>query len=289
MNTAASDAISSLNVCFYGAGSMSEAILRGMLQKKLLAPQRVSMLNRSGGERLAELKRLYDVTTLLDGSTKEELLGKADIIFLAMKPKDAAEALVQLNGLLSPKTLIISVIAGLSIETMSFLLGGNQPIVRCMPNTSSTIGLGATGISYSSSVSQEQREITETIFSSFGIHAVVDENLQGAITGLSGSGPAYVYYFMEAMIEAASQLGIERETAHHLILQTVTGAAEMVRLTGEKPEDLRRKVTSPGGTTQAAIEVLSQQDWSGTFIKAMFRAAERAGEMGRDIERSVSK
>lgn len=289
MSTTASNAISELKVCFYGAGSMSEAILRGMLQKKLLAPQRVSMLNRSGGERLAELKRLYNVTTLLDGSSKEELLGGADIIFLAMKPKDAAEALTQLNGLLSPKTLIVSVIAGLSIETMSFLLGGNQPIVRCMPNTSSTIGLGATGISYSSSVSQEQRDITETIFSSFGIHAVVEENLQGAITGLSGSGPAYVYYFMEAMIEAASQLGIERETAHRLILQTVTGAAEMVRLTGEKPEELRRKVTSPGGTTQAAIEVLSEQDWSGTFIKAMFRAAERAGEMGRDIERSVSK
>jgi pyrroline-5-carboxylate reductase len=289
MNTAASNALSELNVCFYGAGSMSEAIVRGMLQNKLVAPGRISMLNRSGGERLAELKRLYNVTTLLDGGTKEELLRGADIIFLAMKPKDAAEALTQLNGLLSPGTLIISVIAGLSIETMAFLLGDSQPIVRCMPNTSSTIGLGATGISYSAAVLQKQREMTETIFNSFGIHAVVEEKLQGAITALSGSGPAYVYYFMEAMIEAASQLGIERETAQRLILQTVTGAAEMVRLTGEQPEELRRKVTSPGGTTHAAIEVLSEGDWSGTFIKAMFRAAERAGEMGRDIERSASK
>lgn len=289
MNSDINDAIAELNLCFYGAGSMSEAIVRGILEKKLLSPVEVSMLNRSGGERLVELNRLYGVTTILDGSTKEDLIQKAHVVFLAMKPKDAAEAIPQLRGLISSDTLIVSVIAGLSIASIEHLLGSKQPIVRSMPNTSSTIGLGATGISYSDAVTEEQRAIAETLFASFGVNAVVEENLQQAVTGISGSGPAYVYYFMEAMIEAAGRMGLARETANELIAQTVLGAVEMVRQTGESPEELRRKVTSPNGATQAAIEVLSNADWSETFIKAMFRSSERADEMGRDIERSLKK
>ncbi|WP_169081677.1 pyrroline-5-carboxylate reductase [Paenibacillus sp. PL91] len=281
--------IASLQICFYGAGSMAEAIARGLINKKLVEPSRISMLNRQNEERLNELNERYGVQTIVQGSSNEAYLREADIIFLAMKPKDAAAAIASIQPLVSQKQLIISVIAGLSINAIEKLLGGKGTVVRAMPNTSSTIGLGATGISYSKSVTSQQRMITEAIFSSVGINAVVDESLQQAVTGVSGSGPAYVYFFMESMIASAIELGISEASAKELVVQTVLGAAEMVRYTGEEPAELRRKVTSPNGTTQAAIELMAENRFLETINKAVKRSAERAGELGADIERSITE
>lgn len=281
--------IASLQLCFYGAGSMAEAIVRGLINEKLVEPKRISMLNRQNAERLTELNERYGVQTIVQGSNNEAYLRDADIIFLAMKPKDAAEAIASIKPLTSPKQLFISVIAGLSISAIEQLLGGKASIVRAMPNTSCTIGLGATGISYSENVTPQQRLLTEAIFSSVGINAVVDESLQQAVTGVSGSGPAYVYYFMESMIASAIQLGLSEEAAKELVTQTVLGAAEMVRYTGEEPAELRRKVTSPNGTTQAALELMAENRFSETIIKAVKRSAERAGELGAAIERSITE
>lgn len=281
--------IASLQLCFYGAGSMAEAIVRGLINEKLVDPNRISMLNRQNEERLTELHERYGVQTIVQGSSNEAYLREADIIFLAMKPKDAAAALSAMKPFVSPKQLFISVIAGLSIHAIEQLLGGQAAVVRAMPNTSSTIGLGATGISFSESVRPQQRLLTEAVFSSVGINAIVDESLQQAVTGVSGSGPAYVYYFMESMIEAARQLGLSGEAAKELVVQTVLGAAEMVRSTGEEPAELRRKVTSPNGTTQAALELMAENYFSETIIKAVHRSAERAGELGEAIERSITE
>lgn len=281
--------IASLQLCFYGAGSMAEAIVRGLINEKLVEPKRISMLNRQNEERLTELNERYGVQTIIQGSSNEDYLQEADIIFLAMKPKDAAAAIASIKPLISPKQLFISVIAGLSISAIEQLLGGPASVVRAMPNTSSTIGLGATGISYSDTVTSQQRLLTEAIFSSVGIHTIVDESLQQAITGVSGSGPAYVYHFMESMIESAVQLGLSEAAAKELVIQTVLGAAEMVRYTGEEPAELRRKVTSPNGTTQAALELMAENCFSETIIKAVHRSAERAGELGAAIERSIAE
>ncbi|MCA0754363.1 pyrroline-5-carboxylate reductase [Paenibacillus sp. N4] len=281
--------ISSLQLSFYGAGSMAEAIVRGLVNQKLVEPNRISMLNRQNKERLAELHDRYGIQTVIQGSSNEAYLRGADIIFLAMKPKDAASALAEIKPFISDKQLIISVIAGLSIQSIGQLLGDSAAIVRTMPNTSSTIGLGATGISYSESVTPQQKLLAETIFSSVGINAVVEESLQEAVTGISGSGPAYVYHFMEAMIEAAVKLGISEQSAKDLVVQTVLGAAEMVRQTGEEPAELRRKVTSPNGTTQAALELMAEHRFSDTVVKAVHRSAERARELGEAIERSINK
>ncbi|WP_424766020.1 pyrroline-5-carboxylate reductase [Paenibacillus sp. sgz302251] len=281
--------IADLQLCFFGAGSMAEAIARGLINEKLVDAHRISMLNRQNKERLTELHTRYGVQTVVQGSSNEAFLREADIIFLAMKPKDAAEALTAIKPYMKPNQLIISVIAGLSIKSIGQLLGEEAAIVRTMPNTSSTIGLGATGISYSETVTPQQRMLAETIFSSVGINAVVEESLQQAVTGVSGSGPAYVYYFMEAMMSAASELGLSQEAAKELVVQTVLGAAEMVRSTGEEPAELRRKVTSPNGTTQAALEVMAEHHFSETIIKAVHRSAERAGELGAAIERSISE
>ncbi|MDQ6418180.1 pyrroline-5-carboxylate reductase [Paenibacillus sp. LHD-117] len=289
MSTATQTGIAAMSICFYGAGSMAEAIARGLIHQQLVTPDRISMLNRSNAERLEELNDKYGIQTVLQGETNEDYLRKADIIFLAMKPKDAAEAIAAIRPLVSPKQLIVSVIAGISIHSMELLLGGHFPIVRTMPNTSSTIGLGATGISYSQTVTPQQRAIAEAMFRSIGINAVVDEPLQESVTGISGSGPAYVYYFMEAMMKAAEEMGLEAGMARELVVQTVLGAAEMVKTTGEDPETLRRKVTSPNGTTQAAIELMAQNGFSETVIRGAKRSAERAGEIGAAIERSITE
>lgn len=281
--------VASLQICFYGAGSMAEAIVRGLINEKLLEPNRISMLNRQNEQRLTELHDRYGIRTIVQGSSNEDYLRDADIIFLAMKPKDAAAALTAIKPLLSSKQLIISVIAGLSISSIEHLLGQPLSIVRSMPNTSSTIGLGATGISYSDAVTSQQRQLTEVIFQSVGINAIVDESLQQAVTGVSGSGPAYVYYFMEAMINAGVELGLSQAAAKELVVQTVLGAAQMVQTTGEEPADLRRKVTSPNGTTQAALEKMDEHHFTEAIMKAVYRSAERAGELGADIERSITE
>lgn len=279
--------VKALKISFYGAGSMAEAIVRGLINQKLTKPEQISMLNRQNADRLNELTERYGIQTVLSGSTNEQFIQDADIIFLAMKPKDAVSAISSIKHLISDKQLIVSVIAGLSIASMERVLGRSAAIVRTMPNTSSTIGLGVTGISYSDTVTEEQRLLAETMFASIGINAVVEESLQDSIVGVSGSGPAYVYFFMEAMMEAAEKLGLPADQAKELIVQTVLGAAEMVRTTGEEPAELRRKVTSPNGTTQAAIESMTASGLTEAVVRGMLRSAERAGEIGADIERST--
>lgn len=288
MQERTSSQLANLNIAFYGAGAMAEAILRGLVEARLVDPARVTVMNRQNVERLEALRRSYGVATAADEAARRDALRGADLIVLGMKPKDAASALRQLAPILAPQQLVLSVIAGLSIATIDSLLGGDRPIARTMPNTSSTIGLGATGISYSAAVTTAQREQVEAIFSAVGISAVVDEPLIEAVNGISGSGPAYVYYLMEAMIAAGQQLGLTPEAARDLTVQTVLGAAEMVRRTGEDPAELRRKVTSPGGTTQAAIETLDQYRFREGMQAAIARCAERAREMGEAIRREAS-
>jgi pyrroline-5-carboxylate reductase len=273
-----------LSLCFYGAGSMAEAILRGLVESKLADPQQIHVMNRQNAERLQQLHERYGVIPANTDSEKISALSSADVIILGMKPKDAAAALKALQAFLRPEQLILSVIAGLSISTIHQLLGRPQPVVRTMPNTSSTIGLGATGISYSESVSPQQRELAQAMFQAVGIIAIVDEPLIEAVTGVSGSGPAYVYYLMEAMISAGVELGLSPEAAQELTVQTVRGAAEMIKATGETPGELRRKVTSPNGSTQAALEVMDQFHFQEGVQKAILRCAGRAREMGEAIK-----
>ncbi|WEK55747.1 MAG: pyrroline-5-carboxylate reductase [Candidatus Cohnella colombiensis] len=276
-------------ITFYGAGSMAEAILRGLVQSKLAAPSHITVMNRQNEQRLLELHQQYGVIPAASETQKQAALHDADIIILGMKPKDAAQAITALAPILRPTQLIISVIAGLSISTIQQLLGSDQPVIRTMPNTSSTIGLGATGISFSSSVDDSQRSLALSMFNSIGLSAIVEEPLIEAVNGISGSGPAYIYYMMEAMINAGIELGLTAEAARTLTVQTVKGAAEMVLTTGENPADLRRKVTSPNGTTQAALETLDSNGFQQGINKAIIRCAERAREMGEAIRAEAFK
>lgn len=272
-----------VNICFFGAGSMAEAILRGLTETNVADAGKITVMNRQNEGRLRELNDRYGVVPAVSPESRADALSGSDVIVLGMKPKDAAEALLSLKPLLREEQILVSLIAGLSIETMEKLIGRKQPIVRTMPNTSSTIGLGATGISFSEAVSPQGRELSLAMFDAVGMTTVVEEPLLETVTAVSGSGPAYIYYMMEAMISAGVAQGLTPEAARELTVQTVRGAAEMVRLTGEAPAELRRKVTSPNGSTQAAIETLERLQFTEAVHQAMARCAERAQEMGQAI------
>lgn len=275
-------------ITFYGAGSMAEAIVKGLIHKSVVHAANVTMLNRSNARRLDELRQKYGVNVSNDAEALPGILRNSPIIVLAMKPKDAAEALKNLGPLLSEDTLIVSVIAGLTIRTMQDLLGRKQPVARTMPNTSSSIGLGATGISYSKEISGKQRQIVTSLFGAVGTVTVVEEEKLEILTGISGSGPAYIYYMMEAMMAAGIRGGLTPQQCRELTVQTVLGAARMVQLTGEEPASLRAKVTSPNGSTQAALETLDKGDFFETVIAAVARCAERSKEMGAALKEGIS-
>lgn len=287
--------VSSLNlkaprITFIGAGSMAEAIIRGLVEKSIVPSSQIYAVNRSNQESMTQLQARYSIHTCTLLSQPEEsakFIAQADIIILAMKPKDAKNALVPLRNLFSHRQLIISVLAGTSIALLQTVLGMQLPVIRTMPNTSSSIGQGVTGISYSSEVDDTQREIGLSIFQAIGQVCVVEEHLLDIVTGLSGSGPAYVYYFIEALIRGGVEGGLSSESARQLAVQTVLGAAAMVEATGEEPAELRRKVTSPNGTTQAALEFMDLHQFSDTVRGAVLRSKERAIEIGQQLSKEA--
>lgn len=262
---------------FLGAGSIVEAMLSGILKKGLLSPDRLLVSNRNNRERLEQLADCYGVKYTQD---KLEVARSSDILILAIKPKDAAEALRELRGVVHSGQLIISVVAGVSTTLIGEWLGVNCPIVRTMPNTSSAVGLSATGLAANSFVTDDQLQQAIRLFEAIGtVYEVAEEELD-IITGLSGSGPAYIYYLVEAMMAAGATAGLDREMARQLTLQTVIGAAHMLLDTRAEPAILRQQVTSPGGTTQAGLEVLEAYQFQQGVTAAILRATERSREMG---------
>lgn len=279
--------LSASTICFYGAGSMAEAIVRCLLHKQVASADQIVMLNRSNRERLNYLAQTYQVQTATEADAKQVYLRDASIIVLAMKPKDAGEALAGLGPLLREGQLIVSLIAGLSISTIQALLGSPVAVARTMPNTSCSIGQGATGISFSPETTEEQRAQVLSMFEAVGMVSVIPEDQMEILTGVSGSGPAYVYYLMEAMIEAGIEGGLTPEQSRDLTVQTVLGAALMMSETGEAPTKLRADITSPNGSTQAAIGVLEAGSFQPNVKAAVHRAAERSKEMGEAVKQAL--
>lgn len=274
-------------ICFYGAGSMAEAIVRGLIHNQVVGAGQISMLNRSNEARLNELQTKYGVQVGYDEQAKHKLLIEANIVVLAMKPKDAGDAIKAVAPLLHAGQTVVSLIAGLSIATIQALLGQSLPIARTMPNTSSSIGLGSTGLSFSDEVNVQATEQILAIFEAVGTVTVIPEEKMDILTGISGSGPAYIYYMMEAMIAAGIEGGLSLEQAKQLTVQTVKGAAEMMLHTGEEPAKLRKDITSPNGSTQAALAVLDEGDFTNTVKAAVHRCAARSQEMGEAVKASL--
>ena len=271
-----------MKISFIGAGSMAEAIISGIIEKGVAAPQRVMATNRSDEKKLARLKSDYGIQVTYDSKA---LFDETDIVVLAVKPKDAEEVLHQIKHYLQPQTLFISVLAGISIPYLESILKVRCPIVRAMPNTSATIGKGATALAFNDRVTATDQKIALSLFHAVGIAEVVAEEQLDAITGLSGSGPAYIYYIVEAMEQSAVEIGLEKEMAKNFILQTLSGATEMLQKPGNTAQSLRQAVTSPGGTTEAGINILQQHQVKEAFISCIKEAMLKSKKLGAAFDR----
>jgi pyrroline-5-carboxylate reductase len=218
------------------------------------------------------------VTTAPDDAMKG-----ADTLVLAVKPQDMKQALASLGGELRG-VLVISVAAGITLDTLSRWLGGHRKIVRCMPNTPGLIGAGITGLYASHEVQEHEREKAERILRAVGeVVWLSEEKLLDPVTAVSASGPAYVFWFIEQLAASAVKLGIPQDDAMKLAKHTVLGAARLAIESSDSPETLRRNVTSKGGTTAAALEVFEQEKLAERFIRAVEAASRRGEEMGREM------
>jgi pyrroline-5-carboxylate reductase len=268
-------------ICFIGAGAMAEAIVAGLINKKIVKPGQISITNRDDRFRLDEL--VYNFGVFADAEQKEKSMQEADVLVLAMKPKDVAEALTSIRHFTSSDQLVISVVAGISTDYITDLLGHTAPVVRTMPNTSAAIGRSATGICAGKTASDEHIAMARKIFESIGMVVLTEEAKLDAVTGLSGSGPAYVYYLVESMLAGGIDAGLEADEARKLILQTLIGSAQMLIETGEEPSVLREKVTSPNGTTQAGLDILRSYHFEEAVRSCIQGAAKRSKELGKQL------
>lgn len=271
---------------FIGAGSMAEAILSGILAKGFLQPRQIYVTNRDNQERLQHMEHTYNVHCSGD---KKEVVEHADVIILSMKPKDITEALRSIRAHVRSDQLVISVLAGVSTEYISDELDSKAPVIRAMPNTSAMIGFSATAIAPGKFANDGHINTVKTLFQTIGTTTVVEEDDLHAVTGLSGSGPAYIYYLVEAMEEAAAEAGLKEDVAKELITQTLVGAAEMLKTSKEPPSVLREKITSPGGTTQAGLETLEKYNYQEALMACVKRAAERSIELGSPYQSKKEK
>ena len=270
---------------FLGAGSMTEAMVQGLLAAALVRPGQIWLTNRGNTQRLAELAERFRVQVTTD---KSQVVRGADILVLGCKPKDVNGLLDEVGPLTRPGQVLLSVAAGISTETLADGVVPGVHVVRSMPNTSSVLRLSATAFCGGAGCSSEALALCRIVLGAIGIVEEVPEPLLDAVTGLSGSGPAYIYLLAEAMISAGESLGLEPGVTRALVRQTVLGAAHMLTDTMADPALLRQKVTSPGGTTQAAMELLTAAGFMPQLHKAIHRAAERSREMGAQWARRAA-
>lgn len=265
---------------FLGAGAIAEALIRGVVSAGLVAADQILVCNRTDGGRLAALAAAWGVRGCAD---RFEVASSSGALVLAVKPKDVPEALAGLSSHMRAGQVLLSVAAGVSTGYLERHLPAGVEVVRAMPNTSCRVQASATALSLGNSAGQAAERIATAVFGCVGKVSVVPEPLLDAVTGLSGSGPAYVYCLMEAMIRAGVEEGLPAEVARDLTVQTVLGAAMMAQQTGAEPAELRRQVTSPGGTTMAALQVMYDHHVPDAVVAAIRRAAERSREMGRAL------
>jgi pyrroline-5-carboxylate reductase len=265
-----------MKTAFIGGGNMGEAIVAALLGKKLTVPADVCISDISEPRR-EYLKKKYSVA--MTASNREAVAGK-DIVILAVKPQNLPEVLADLKGCIQPDRLVLSIMAGVKIETLSRGLE-HQRIVRAMPNTPARIGLGFSGWTATPEVSREQREWSRNILSAMGREIYFDdENYLDVVTAVSGSGPAYFFLFAESMIDAAVNIGLSRENATEMVLLTMLGSVQLMLKSGQSPAELRRNVTSKGGTTERALKVFEEAGFKRIVSDAIRAAYDRAKELG---------
>ena len=270
-----------MKIAFLGGGNMASALIGGLIAKGHDA-SRISVVELSPAAR-EKLGARYPVrvTTAPDDAMKG-----ADTLVLAVKPQDRKRALASLGSEVR-SALVISVAAGIKLETLSRWLGGHRKIVRCMPNTPGLIGAGITGLFASADVSSAEKQKAEGILRTVGeVVWLADEKLIDPVTAVSASGPAYVFWFIEQLAAAAVKLGLPKDDALKLAKHTVLGAAQLALSSEDPPETLRKNVTSKGGTTEAALKVFDEEQLAERFIRAVEAASRRGAELGVEADKS---
>ncbi|MBC7792298.1 MAG: pyrroline-5-carboxylate reductase [Clostridia bacterium] len=269
--------LSGRHLALLGAGNMGEALLRGLIKAKLL-PASDIVVTAPRLERRDELAKNYGVTAIADNVAA---VTGADVILFGVKPQILDRVLVQVASAIAEGTLVISVAAGVTIEAIEARLGKGPRIIRAMPNTPAIIGLGATALAMGPNASADDETRARTIFEAVGYVTVVEEYLLDAVTGLSGSGPAYVFMIIEALSDAGVKVGLPRRQAQALAAQTVLGSAKLLLETGLHPGVLKDQVTSPGGTAIVGLHTLEQGGLRTTLINAVVAATHRSIELGK--------
>lgn len=264
-------------VGFIGAGNMGEALIKGLLAANVVPPEAIHASD-ARLERLKELDRRYGIQLAADNV---EVVRQADVVILAVKPQIIAPVLKEVAPALTKRKLLISIAAGVSTARIRAVLGKDVRLIRVMPNTPALVLEGATAIAKADGLEPDDLAIAEEIFAAVGRVVVLDEELMDAVTGLSGSGPAYVAVVIESLADGGVKMGLDRITAMTLATQTVLGAARLLLETGLHPGALKDMVSSPGGTSIAGIAALEEGGIRTTFIKAVERATLRSRELGQ--------
>ena len=265
-----------MKIAFIGGGNMGEAMLSAILAKGLSQPQAVSVSDISQPRR-QHLKKKYGVAVMGDN---RQAVKRGDVVILAIKPQNLAEVMAELNGQLKPAQLVLSIVAGARINTLCLGLNHNC-VVRAMPNTPAQIGEGITVWTATAEVTEPQKGWAGSILGAMGKEIYVDdEKYLDMATAVSGSGPAYVFLFVEALVDAARYIGLPRDMAEELVLETLLGSGHFLQKSGKQPSELRRMVTSPGGTTAEALLQLEKGKFTELVKQAVEAAYHKAKKLG---------
>lgn len=261
---------------FIGGGQMAEALIKGVLSKDLLTPDQIWASDPSGLRR-NHLKETYNIKS---STENREVIQASDTIVLAVKPQVMAVVLEDIGPHIKESHLVISIAAGITLRFLESGLPEGTRIVRVMPNTPALVQAGAAALCGGTNILKKDLDIVRQILEAVGKAVTVSEDLMDAVTGLSGSGPAYVFTFMEGLIDAGVREGLPRSIAQELVSQTILGAAIMCQNTGKQPAELTSMVTSPGGTTIAGLYALERGAFRGVLMDAVRAATERSRELG---------
>ena len=261
-------------VGFIGGGFMGEALLSGLIAGSFCKPEDITVTDVRD-ERLKELRELYKVNTEPENS---KVAAGSGVLVLAVKPQQMEDVLKEIADHVDQNAIVVSIAAGVTVSTIASQIKGK--IVRAMPNMCAQVGESATALCGAGDVRDNDLALVVKMFDCVGKSVVVSESLMDAVTGLSGSGPAYIYLVMEALIKAGTDAGLSAVQSRDLVLQTVKGAAKMADETGEEPEVLRKRIMSPQGTTVAALDVLDSHSARSAFELAVAAAVKRSKELG---------
>ena len=270
--------IKNLQLGIIGGGAMAENILRGILQTGLLSKEKISVSDVCS-ERLKYLNRVFNIKTSLHNP---EIVSCSEVVLLAVKPQNMKPVLKEIRAAANEKKLFLSIAAGVTSAAISRGLGGKGRIIRIMPNLAAKVLESASALCLGPSATGEDLALAKQMFEAVGKAAVIDEELMDAVTGLSGSGPAYFFLIIEALADAGVKAGLPRSKAQKLAAQTCLGAAKLVLESAESPATLKDQVTSPAGTTIAGLQVLERGAVRGKIMAAVEAAVSRSKELGQE-------